>query len=118
LKKLDVDLRNVPGQCSEAAGADEAVHAWLFKTLALFSQVAWGDRGPASGQQKTAWFDLSDLALFCQLKQDAFRLYGPDAFNDWRNKQVGSLPGAQELADGQALAKSIFSINCEALRSL
>lgn len=116
LKKLVVDLSNVPKQCAEVTGEDPAVQLWLWKSLTLMTQIAWGERAPASLSAKHAWFDASDLALYCDLKANAVRMYGNERFSAWREAQMQAFPQADRLTREQVWQKSIFSTNCDSYR--
>lgn len=116
LRKFVVDLRNIPNQCSAAIGEDDAVKIWMWKSLKLMTQIAWGDRAPASVTSKHGWFDSSDVALFCDLKNSAVRMFGNDVFSEWREAQMTNLPNPAQLSREQIWQKSIFSTSCDSYR--
>jgi hypothetical protein len=114
LKKFSLDLSNIPTQCSDVAIADKATSAWVFRSMKLMLQIGWGDRGPASTSPGRAWFDESDLALFCSLKKNALRLYGSEAVSAWRDATLSRLPAAADVPTEQTYAKSLFGVSCQA----
>ncbi len=116
LKKLNQDLDSIPRQCSETMGADAPLKSWLLKSMTLMAQISWGDRGPASVTRRSAWFDTSDLALFCGLKKNASQLYGIEKVDEWREEVLGLLPEASKLDREQLFQKSLFATACEAFR--
>ena len=116
LKKLSVDLRTIPTQCAQAAAGDTAVKEWVWKNLKLMTQISWGDRSPASNGGKHSWYDASDISLYCDLKENAVRLFGNESFSEWREAQMLGFPQAEKLTRDQVWQKSIFSTSCESFR--
>lgn len=116
LKKMVVDLRNIPEQCAEKAGEEPEIKAWLWRSLKLMVQIAWGDRAPASYMQKNGWFDTSEVTLFCNLKRHAVRLYGKDRFAQWQEEMLRNMPKAEGLTREQIWPRSILSTPCDAYR--
>ncbi len=116
LKKLSVDLRNIPHQCSETAGDEKEIKAWLLRSLELMVQIAWGEKGPTSYYDKQSWFDSSDLALFCSLKSNASQILGEDAMNTWRIGVTQQLPMVAHMDKDDVWRKSLFSTPCDSYR--
>lgn len=116
LKKLNQDLDSVPRQCAETMAGDDTLKAWVLNSMKLMSQISWGDRGPASIARRNAWFDSSDLSLFCGLKKNASQMYGADKVDDWREGVLASLPEAEKLDREQLFQKSLFATPCEMYR--
>lgn len=116
LKKLAVDLENIPRQCSETASSENAIDKWLWKSLKLMAQMAWGERAPASYFDKHGWFDASDISLYCDLRGSAERIFGPEKFSYWREGVIKDLPGADRLTREQLWSKTIFSTSCDSFR--
>lgn len=112
LKKMTIDLENVPKQCSEAAAKEPQIQQWLWKSMKLMVEIAWGDRGVDFIGSKHSWFDSSDVALFCTLKDRAQRLYGKEAFEQWRESVLTNLPKTDRMTREQIWQKSIFSTSC------
>jgi len=116
LKKLSIDLRNIPHQCSEVASSEKEIKSWVFKSMELMVQIAWGEKGPNSFYDKQAWFDSSDLALFCGLKSNALQIFGEDAFAQWRTSTLQQLPLASKMDQDETWRKSLFSTPCDSYR--
>lgn len=116
LKKLAVDLNNIPRQCSEKASAEPEISRWLWRSLKLMAQMAWGERAPASYSDKHGWFDGSDVALYCDLKKNAERLFGQEAFASWREGVIHELPQSDRLTREQLWSKTLFSTPCDSFR--
>ena len=116
LKKFAVDLGNIPNECAEKAGAESEINTWLKKSMKLMAEIAWGERAPASYTDKHAWFDSSEVVLFCELKKSANRIYGIEVMDKWREELFTQLPEAEKLNREQIWQKSIMSTSCDAYR--
>jgi hypothetical protein len=116
LRKMTADLKNIPDQCAEAAAGEKAITNWVWSSMKLMVQMAWGDRAPASYIQKNGWYDTSELTLFCNLKNQALRLYGQDEFKRWQQQALTDLPKADELGWDQVWQRNILSTPCELYR--
>jgi len=116
LKKLSVDLDNIPRQCSEKAAGEAEIQQWLPKSLKLMVQIAWGEKSPLTYAQRHAWFDASDVALYCDLRKNAIRIFGESWFAQWRESIMKELPQADRMPREQLWQKSIFSTACDAFR--
>lgn len=116
LKKMAVDLRNIPEQCVERASSEPEIKQWLWNSLKLMVQIAWGDRPPASYMQKNGWFDSSEITLYCNLRRHAIRLYGQERFAQWQEEMLKSLPKSEGLTREQIWPRSILSTSCDAYR--
>jgi hypothetical protein len=116
LKKMNQDLDTIPRQCNETAAEEKVIKTALLSSMKLMSRISWGDRGPASTYKRTAWLDMSDLAVYCGLKKQATRIYGKEFYEDWQSKVISSLPEAENLEPEQALQKSLFATPCDAYR--
>ncbi|MES2964928.1 MAG: hypothetical protein V4760_13640, partial [Bdellovibrionota bacterium] len=116
LKKMQADLVNVPGHCSEDAMADAKISGGLLQSLKLMGQIAWGENGPTSILKRSGWLDASDVALFCDLKKSAIRLMGKLEFETWRDSVVATYPGADLLEGDQAYQRSLFATSCNDYR--
>lgn len=116
LKKMAVDMRNIPEQCVETAGSEPEIAKWLWGSLKLMVQLAWGERAPASYMQKNGWFDASEVTLFCDLRRHAVRMYGRDHFAQWQETMLTSMPKAETLTREQVWPRSILSTPCDSYR--
>lgn len=116
LKRLNTDIGDIPEQCSETAAKDEKIGLWLQRSLVLMTQMAWGERTPASYTQKNGWFDGSDIALFCGLKRSSIQIFGDEVYAQWRESMLTSLPDYEKVGREQAWAKSLVSTPCDYYR--
>jgi len=116
LKKMAVDLGNIPEQCAEATGDEKQLTDWLWSSLRLMTLIAWGDKPPANYLQKSGWFDSSELSLFCELRRQSIRIYGNDTFRNWQETQLKSFPLAENLTREQVWSLSILSTPCDLYR--
>lgn len=116
LKRFTNDLKSLPRECSAVAASEQQIPYWLLKSLKLMAQIAWGERAPASYSRRHAWFDAADIAVFCDLRETAVRILGPDSFNKWRDDLIATLPEGASLSKEDAYRRSIFSTPCDAFR--
>jgi hypothetical protein len=116
LKKLTTDLVNIPRECSATAAGETEISSWLWQSLKLMTQIAWGPKAPQSYLDKHSWFDASDVSLFCELKQNATRIFGEEKFAAWRETTMKELPQADKLSREQVWSKTILSTACDSYR--
>lgn len=116
LRKLVVDLENIPSQCAADAGELRAINAAIWESLRLFVQLAWGEQPPAAYTQRYGWLDSGDVALFCGLKKQAIAIYGREAWLAFRNNIRTDLPKASTLPAEQVWQRSLISASCENYR--
>lgn len=117
LRLMNRELRSFPESCSEPIGAIKEVKKTLESSLKLMSEMAWGNTPPVSPEQRFGWFEKSDLALFCELRLNYEKLYGAEAFKDFRIKEAAKLPGEAPVfkdgkctnCDPRVLAGKVFS---------
>lgn len=114
LRSMADGLERVPKNCSTTFGKNELVKGWIFKSLTLMTQIAWGDASAGVYiSRKHSWLDAADFRLYCRLKTIAARFYGDDGFQAFRESVLSSLPGADKMTREQKWSRSIFSSSCE-----
>ncbi len=135
LKKLIRDLNGTQVECLQPFGEVEEVKKALREGLRLMVQLAWGDKPPEKGMEKFGWFEASDIALFCNLKELFVKIYGSEEWESYRSSTYAKLPGeAQIINDGvcencdkikkaadvmpaeEVWVRSLFSVRCEQYR--
>jgi hypothetical protein len=116
LKKMSIDLYNIPEQCAEAAAAEKEIQEWLWRSLKLMVQIAWGERPPVSYTQKNGWFDSSELSLFCSLRRESIRIFGNEVYRNWQEGMLSSMPQAEKLTRDQVWGLSLLSTPCDLYR--
>jgi hypothetical protein len=116
LKKMLIDLSNIPEQCAEPTGEVTEVSTWVWKSMKLMVQMAWGEKAPASYLQRNGWFDSSELTLFCSLRKQSIRIYGNEKFAEWQEGMLKSMPQAETLTREQVWPRSILSTSCDVYR--
>lgn len=112
-KNMVDGLERIPKTCASTVANDDLIRKWLFKTMTLMAQIAWGDS--SSGvyvSRKHSWLDAADFRLFCRLKMTATRFYGEDGFAAFRESVISSLPGAEQMSRDQRWSRAIFSSPC------
>lgn len=116
LKKLALDVENIPRQCTGAASGRSEVKKGIWGSLKLMVMLAWGERPPLTYVQRQGWLDTSDVALFCRLKHQAVEIFGREAWIGFREAVVKDLPGAATLPKEQVWQRSLLSTACENFR--
>lgn len=107
-------LERIPKNCASTVAKDPLIQKWLFKSLTLMAQIAWGESSQGVYvSRKHSWLDAADLRLFCRMKILATRIYGEDGFQGFREGVIADLPGAKELSREQKWTRSIFSSPCD-----
>jgi len=112
MKILLTDLDTLTRECSGAAGSVAEVKSAMWDTMDLLVRLAWGSKPPTAYTAKFGWLDTADISLFCKLKGRLQNTYGEQAWNNYREKTMRELPGANELPRNEARDLSIFSENC------
>jgi hypothetical protein len=112
MKDMLRDLRGVPSECAPKVGVIAEVKKAIWEVSELMIRLAWGESPPGSYNQKFGWLDTADISLFCRLKYDAAEMYGEDAWNQFREKMMASLPKAQTMSRNDVWDMTILSENC------
>lgn len=137
LRKLTRDLRGLPNECSEDLQELGTVRASLQEGMTLLAQISWGEAPPDKGVGgvRQGWLEASDIALFCGLKDAFVRIYGKEAFDQFRLSVYSKLPGEEAvfeegvcknceyrkmapavLSIEEMWGRSLFSVRCELYR--
>lgn len=116
LKKVLADLDDIPSQCAETASSEAVINEWVWKSLTLMVQMAWGDRAPASYVQRNGWFDTSELTLFCSTRKQAIRIFGQSRYSEWQEGMLKNMPNSEILTRDQVWQRSILSTPCDVFR--
>lgn len=116
LKKLAVDLENLPGECVSDAASHGEIQKGVWGSLKLMVLLAWGETPPLSYVRRNGWLDTSDVALFCKLKTQAVEIFGREAWIQFRDQATSGLPGADRLPKDQIWQRSLVSATCENYR--
>lgn len=93
LRKVMRELRQFDESCNADLAAIGEVRAAIQSPMGLMVQVAWGEQPPESTEKRYGWFEASDVALFCQLRESYLRLYGEEEFTNFRMQVMSTLPG-------------------------
>ena len=113
LKKLIIDLDNINSECNGVVGDVGIVKSAIWKNLDLMTKLAWGYKPPEGAFEKTGWLNSADMNLFCKLKRLAFKYYGREEWNQFREKTFKKLPGSDSLDRNRIWELSILSLNCQ-----
>jgi hypothetical protein len=106
------DLSEVPDSCAAEAGDIAEVKKAIWGVEDLLVRLGWGEKPPGQYSQKFGWLDTADLSLFCKLKHQIITSYEEEAWENFRESQFKSLPGAKDLTREEVWDLSLFSENC------
>lgn len=112
LKTMSHDLGTLPAECGSAVRGTVQYDRALKESAEMMVRLAWGEAPPSSYSAKFGWLEISDITLFCRLKDRLFAFYGEDWWNTFRERMMLDLPGAKDLARNQVWDLSLFSENC------
>lgn len=112
LKTMVYDLRNLSGQCAKVI-ADTAVYKQaIWDSVDLLVMLAWGKSPPAGITTKWGWLEVSDITLYCRLKEIIVSTYGSHAWDSFREKKMRELPGVDGISRASVWELSLLSENC------
>lgn len=112
LKNMLKDLEGVSEECTDQIGGDSQLRKIFWETFDLMVRLAWGQKPPASYNEKLGWFEPPDLLLYCRMKRSAERIYGKSRWEQFREKMFKELPGITTLDRSRAWEVMLLSINC------
>lgn len=112
IRTLLQDFSAVSSECGGAIGGMTEVNRALWETVELLVKLAWGEKPPASYNEKFSWLDAADINLFCKLKARITYVYGEPAWNNFRERMMTELPGAKDLSRNQVWEMTLLSENC------
>lgn len=106
LRRLIRELSSFPPECHESLAEIGQVQGAIMEGIRLMVFLAWGESPPAP-EARARWLEPADLALFCELRDGFVRIFGPEAYDEFRTSITAGLPGEPAIfSDGQC-------INCE-----
>ena len=113
LRHMVRSLSTVPIECDSKTASLGAVRKVIRESIELMVQLAWGEKVPDVYFEKYGWLDHSDMNLFCSLKDYYIRYWGKDTWEQFREKMMLALPGADKLSRQKLWDNTIFSSNCK-----
>ncbi len=111
---FEKQIKTIPENCGSHTKIEPIKRA-LDRALKLFVELAWGDEPPNNKYNKTSWLDQRDIGLFCRLKNEYIRLFGPDTWKAHMGAIAPGLPGVESLQKKDIWEKSLFSYPCKGL---
>lgn len=84
----------------------------IWDSTDLLVMLAWGRHPPVSPSAKFGWLEVSDISLYCSLKERIIAMYGEAEWRSYWERKMLELPGAKELSRNQVWELSLFSENC------
>jgi hypothetical protein len=112
MKTLVYDLRNLPVECASMLSDEDRYKKAIWDSTDLLVMLAWGKSPPSSPSAKFGWLEISDIALFCGLKERIIAMYGEEDWQSFYERKLTDLPGVGDLSRNQAWELSLFSENC------
>jgi len=143
IRKLVLDLRSVPKECSSQVKNTEPIFKALTQSLKVFVEIGWGDPPTEENPDfklSTAWLELSDLEIFCGVRDEWIRFFGKEDLLEQKNAILKNLPGelkkyevgedgtreclncdylkkaVDQFEESQIQSRSLFSVNCDRFR--
>ena len=111
LRKFLRDLNGAPQECLVPFGEESEIRNALNKGTELMVLLAWGSKPPEQGGlERFGWLETLDLSLYCQLKAMYLKVYGQEAWEQFRMNTQNKLPGeAEVIVEGNCA-------NCDSLK--
>ncbi len=111
VRKLLRDLNGTPQECLAPFGEEAEIKSALVRSTELLVRLAWGAQPPEPGSMaKFGWLETLDLSLYCQLKAMYMRVYGQEAWEQFRMATQAKLPGEAEVTEDGVCT------NCETMK--
>ncbi len=101
------ELSNLDFSCNETMGEVPEIQQSIKAVLVLMVQIGWGEAPPNPGEPSRSWLELTDLNLFCNLKDLYVRYYTKEVLDELQTKVSAELPGELPIFEGSSCA------NCE-----
>jgi hypothetical protein len=108
LDNVNRDLSHFQDQCGEQVESIAEAKFALTQGIGLMTQLAWGENPPEPGLEKLGWFLASDVAIYCKLKKQWLRFWGPESWQELVSSIHQKLPGEKQIVDDKGLCT-----NCE-----
>lgn len=112
---FEEQIRAVPKKCGPHPSTN-FVKKLIEKGSRLIVMIGWGEKPPINRYNRTSWLDTADLALFCRLKGQYYRLFGKAQWKLFAKGTIGKLPDAKTLPRKEQWDKSLFAYSCNGLR--
>jgi len=119
IARLTRDLNSIGNECGEFVAKDEPITKALTQSLRLFVEIAWGDPPQdekADFRLATSWLEMTDLAVFCSLKDQWIRFFGKESWQIQRQNIQMELSGELKKFETQPDGTKIC-INCDESRA-
>lgn len=113
MEKLDKQLSIVDKQCIKGVLQIPILLKAIPDTLSVLQNIAWNGKPPKNRYEMRAWLGANHMYLFCKLKKWHQIQTDRDAYSQWRERLMQSLPGANKLNRKELWSKVLFSIPCK-----
>jgi hypothetical protein len=108
-RRLISEVDVVNNECRSQLWSEGTVKNFISSLGVLIAQVGWGDKPPASSQERFSWLDAADRDLFCEMLERVKTLGGANAPTEIFESARSKFPGVEGMGRDEVWAKSIFS---------
>lgn len=137
LQKMAKSIQNYSSECKSEFASIPEVKKAMKEGITLMAMMAWGSHPPEPGPLRFGWFQDSELALFCRLKDVYSQSFGDESWSELRVGIYKLLPGelppgtpsttqaamapeppkaVDTHSDKDMWERSVFSVRCENYR--
>jgi len=114
LQRVSQKAYLVSEPCYPFLAEEASLKGVLESGISLLAQLGWGEFPPETGSVlgQDSWLEMSDLALFCQLKSTFIKIFGNENWQSLKYSIVKKLPGEKAVFNEKAEC-----LNCENIKS-
>lgn len=132
LKTVTKQIAKTPKECTPNLYEISEIKKLLNVGLEKMVLMAWGEQPPEPGIARFGWFQESEIALFCRLRDTLTKALDEEEFATFRKKIFSKLPGSlpiqgkdpsvpaepgvlanTKFTEEEIWARSLFSVRCE-----
>ena len=115
LKFVAKQLDNATPECRSQVFGIPQMKKTIEDGVQNMALLAWGLSAPASPAERFGWFQESELAVFCYLKDVYVKVLGESGWSSLRTTIYKKYPTADTLPEKEIWQRSIFAIRCESI---
>lgn len=114
IKRVSHVTRNLPGECRDRMGELDPFKKWMDQSLFVFSQISWNSSAIVR-KGLFNWLEYDDIMLFCRVKSEYIRLFGPEEYKKQETKLRKDLEKLYKYPPAQTWERTILSFRCPVL---